>query len=211
MLRLTVMTLAGLWAGLMTFGTDLTAEEQAALDARRAEQTPLQTQIIAVLSDSFATEQKRQGAYVPTLAEIAAKEAVTPTKRDALQSPLVHLASAKVTPPQVSTTRVSHPEKLAAALSGKPLNVTNVAMPAPIQKVTPTTAEKDTADLREVTASRVNVRSGPSTNFEVMGQVSRADIVQIVSPVENGWVKILVEGDGVEGFMAARFLTSPDE
>ncbi|NIY79052.1 SH3 domain-containing protein [Celeribacter sp. HF31] len=60
--------------------------------------------------------------------------------------------------------------------------------------------------LREVTASRVNVRSGPSTANPVMGQVVRTEIVRVISPEENGWVKISVEGDGVEGYMAARFL-----
>lgn len=63
-----------------------------------------------------------------------------------------------------------------------------------------------TMALRTVTANRVNVRSGPSTDNAVVGSVVNAEIVRLVSEPTDGWVKIIVEGDGVEGFMASRFL-----
>lgn len=58
-----------------------------------------------------------------------------------------------------------------------------------------------------VNASRVNVRAGPSTTNSVIGSVDFADALQILSDPTEDWVKIRVEGDGVEGFMASRFLT----
>ncbi len=204
MFRLVVLTSFGLWAGLMSFGRDLSAEEQAKLDARRAANVPVQTQIMASLSSAFGSDQRRQGDYVPTLAELKAERALTPqpvlsTRDVANTAPvntnsMVHLASATTNMPTVATTTVAHPEKLAAIMN-----------PAP--QTAPQEEALNAFILREVSASRVNVRSGPSTQNAVLGQVVQAEIVRIISPEENGWVKISVEGDGVEGYMAARFLT----
>ena len=58
-----------------------------------------------------------------------------------------------------------------------------------------------------VSASRVNGRGGPSTANAVVGSVEFADAVQVLTDPSQDWVKIRVEGDGVEGFMASRFLT----
>ncbi|SFK14824.1 SH3 domain-containing protein [Celeribacter neptunius] len=194
MLRLIALSMLGLWATLMVFGGDLSPEERAALDARRADRTSL----VAALSDSlgtaFGSDSHRQGAYVPTLAELKSPTGVPQTSApQTTPSAQIHLASATV--PQststntVATTSVTHPDKLAAAM-------------IPTQQ-----PETKAMILREVTASRVNVRSGPSTANPVMGQVVHQEIVRVLSPVENGWVKISVEGDGVEGYMAAKFLT----
>ena len=60
--------------------------------------------------------------------------------------------------------------------------------------------------VRYVAASSVNVREGPSTGNPVVGRVAYADAVEILSEPANGWVEIRIEGDGVYGYMAARFL-----
>jgi hypothetical protein len=193
MLRLTLITLCGLWTAFMVFGRDFSAKEQAEFEANQAEKLPLMAQISDTFTEAFGGSSARQGDYVPTLAEL---KAATPEPNVA--QPLVHQASltaednAGLTAqpaaytPQIATTTVTDPEKMAAVLSAS--------------------AEPEML-LKQVTASRVNVRSGPSTMNEVLGQVVRADIVRVISPVENGWVKISVEGDGVEGYMSAKFLT----
>ncbi|ATG48744.1 hypothetical protein CEW89_14940 [Celeribacter ethanolicus] len=192
MLRLSLITLCGLWAALMVFGRDLSPSEQAAYDAHQAAKEPLMAQISDTFTAAFGSSPARQGEYVPTLAEL---KAATP-EPNATQ-PLVHqarltgdeisglTAQPATYMPQIATTTVTHPEKMAAVLTAS--------------------TEPDML-LQQVTASRVNVRSGPSTMNEVLGQVVRADIVRVISPVENGWVKISVEGDGVEGYMSAKFL-----
>ncbi|MBU1280196.1 MAG: SH3 domain-containing protein [Alphaproteobacteria bacterium] len=196
MLRLLAITFVGLWAALMVFGRDLSAEEQAQLDLRRSEKVSVVTSLSETWNDAFGADRKRQGAYVPTLAELQAQKALMPsrlapeTQSDAAQDTMVQLASFSDTPAQTvatATTRVSDPEKLAGLLQPVPMDAPEL-------------------DLREVTATRVNVRSGPSTRNEVLGQVHFAEIVQVISPVENGWVKISVEGDGVSGYMSANFL-----
>jgi uncharacterized protein YgiM (DUF1202 family) len=61
-----------------------------------------------------------------------------------------------------------------------------------------------------VSSSSVNVRQGPSTDYDVVGRLTRAEAVTIVSPEEDGWVQISIEGDGLTGFIAARLLTDTD-
>lgn len=182
----------------MVFGRDLSPEEQAALETRRAEKVSVFAQLSNTLSESFGSGAKRQGAYVPTLAEAQAVRSLpTPsTTAPAQDTARIHLASTQPEPVDLTgITRVSHPEKMAAMLSATP--------------AAPNATTADPASgmvLREVTASRVNVRSGPSTANPVLGQLVRSEIVRVISPEENGWVKILVEGAGVEGYMAAEFL-----
>lgn len=59
-----------------------------------------------------------------------------------------------------------------------------------------------------VTAGSVNVRQGPSTDTSVVGKLSSGEAVTVVASVDADWVQIVIEGDGVEGYVAARFLSS---
>jgi hypothetical protein len=61
-----------------------------------------------------------------------------------------------------------------------------------------------------VSSRAVNVRMGPSTNDDIVGRLTRAEAVTLVSPIEDGWARIRIEGDGIEGFIAARLLTDTD-
>lgn len=61
-----------------------------------------------------------------------------------------------------------------------------------------------------VSSKSVNVRMGPSTDYEVVGRLTRAEAVTVVSPEQDGWVRIAIEGDGLEGYIAARLLTDTD-
>ncbi|WP_050525625.1 SH3 domain-containing protein [Pseudorhodobacter aquimaris] len=61
-----------------------------------------------------------------------------------------------------------------------------------------------------INASAVNVRGGPSTSHSVVGRLTRDEAVAVVAPPKDGWVQIRIEGDGVDGFVAARLLTDID-
>lgn len=65
-------------------------------------------------------------------------------------------------------------------------------------------------DIRYVTGKRVNVRQGPSTDTSILEQVLFAEAVQVLTDPVEGWVLIRIEGDGVEGYIASRFLQSDD-
>lgn len=80
------------------------------------------------------------------------------------------------------------------------------------QQGTPATETVETPaqprlDLRFVTASRVNVRGGPGTNFNVIAQVVRNDEVEVLRSDENGWVRLRTP-EGQVGWMAERFLVA---
>lgn len=65
-------------------------------------------------------------------------------------------------------------------------------------------------DVRYVTVRSLNVRSGPSTSFGVVGKLAFGEATLVLSDAESGWVEIRIEGDGVVGYTASRFL-SDDE
>lgn len=190
MLRLSALTLGGLILSFLAFGGELSPSEKAELDSLRAERTS----IVTVMSDAFTDTSKRAPTYVATLAQLDSGN------KNLTDASFVQLAN--YTPehsgpkPQIaSTTTVADPAKLAALMA-----------PAAHQN-----ASLHDMVLRTVTANRVNVRSGPSTSNAVLGQVVRSDIVRVTSNPNDDWVKIVIEGDGIEGYMSSRFLTDIQE
>ncbi|PHQ99430.1 MAG: hypothetical protein COB39_03500 [Marinosulfonomonas sp.] len=120
--------------------------------------------------------------FTEMVAEIApVVEPVPEVTRSALISPV------EVVAPVV----VSTPEPVAVA-------VVSIPEPAP-ERI-----------IWFVTGSRVNVRGGPSTNYEVLGKVVYGEAAEIISDPDADWVKIRIEGDGVEGFIMKRFMTDVD-
>ncbi len=62
-----------------------------------------------------------------------------------------------------------------------------------------------------VTASAVNVRQGPSADTEALARLPRGEAVLATPSETPGWTRIVIEGDGVEGFVASRFLGGPTD
>jgi uncharacterized protein YgiM (DUF1202 family) len=89
----------------------------------------------------------------------------------------------------------------------EPEKTTAVAAITPV----PAVQEKARALPTMYVSSRsVNVRQGPSTDYEVVDRLTHAEAVTVVSPEQDGWVQIRIEGDGIEGFIAARLLADTD-
>ena len=90
-------------------------------------------------------------------------------------------------------------------------DLSETAVPVPAAAEPAAVGAETAADLplRWVTADAVNVRQGPSTANPVIGRVTRGEAVTMVDE-QAGWVRIRIEGDGVEGFVAARLLTDLD-
>ena len=77
----------------------------------------------------------------------------------------------------------------------------SVAPPAPPADATPR--------LQYVVADTVNVRAGPSAKTESLTKLDRGEAVQVLPSDTPGWSMIRLEGDGVEGYVATRFLGGP--
>lgn len=214
MLRMTLWTLVGVFGCLYVFGSDLTPDEQAAWDARRADRPSVTAMVQKAFSDDNA---RRMGGYVPTLAELEAQRSTSDEQTlvaslDATPDALIRTATSTTPADTHSTTTVSDPTKLVALLQD-----TTMAAPAGQESGMRSADAEDEREaepdmiLRTVTGRRVNVRQGPSTSYDVVGQVIEAEIVRVVSDPQQDWVKILVEGDGVEGYMSTRFLAELPE
>jgi hypothetical protein len=63
--------------------------------------------------------------------------------------------------------------------------------------------------LFSIAATAANVREGPGTAFAVLGSLVQGEQVLVVDEAEptNGWSRVRLEGDGVEGFIKSSLLT----
>ncbi len=83
-------------------------------------------------------------------------------------------------------------------------------VPAPEELESVIVVEEDPADIREVRGSRVNMRSGPGTQFSVLDTLTRGTRVEVLREPGNGWAKLKVEETGRIGWMSARLLRETD-
>jgi hypothetical protein len=62
-------------------------------------------------------------------------------------------------------------------------------------------------NLRWITANTANVRARASRNSSLTGKAERGQEVLVLWEEPNGWVRIRVEGDGLDGFVHKSLLT----
>jgi len=58
-----------------------------------------------------------------------------------------------------------------------------------------------------VTADSVNVRSAPSTEADILDRLGAGEAALLVAAVDSEWAQIVIQGDGVEGYVALRYLS----
>ncbi|MGL4238339.1 SH3 domain-containing protein [Tabrizicola sp.] len=58
-----------------------------------------------------------------------------------------------------------------------------------------------------VNADSVNVRAEPSTEAEILDRLGSGEATLMVQAVNDEWARIVIQGDGVEGFVALRYLS----
>ena len=59
-----------------------------------------------------------------------------------------------------------------------------------------------------VAGNSLNVRSGPSTDDAIVGKLLRGEAMLVIAREGDEWARIKIEGDGIEGFVATRFLSA---
>ncbi|MFN7223382.1 MAG: SH3 domain-containing protein [Paracoccaceae bacterium] len=119
-------------------------------------------------------------------------------------------AYAPKTTPDELVTRAADIEMVLPA-SAPTVAVSDVA-PAPLLVAAPAPQPEpispaNQSDVKFVIGKSVNVRSGPSTRDSVVGKLTRGEAVSVVWIEDNGWARVRVEGDGIDGFMSMDFLT----
>ena len=73
--------------------------------------------------------------------------------------------------------------------------------------VQPVSAPEISGDLRQVAGTRVNMRSGPGTEFGVVTTLSRGADVEVFEVNASGWARLRNVATGQEGWMAERLLS----
>ena len=209
MIRLSLITLAGLFSAMLVWGTDSGEQSTAALGDSIGE--PLETTVVeAVVETIVEPEPVNEVAAVP--------ETVLPETNIAT---VVETAVDRViagAPEMVQ--EVTQLETLDLTSPAKPNNLIIINSPdAPrgeplLNAVTiaaaETTSEAVTGDsskiLLAVNARSVNLRAGPSTNVAVVASLKRGEQAELVSEAADGWLQIRQVSTGKVGFMAGRFL-----
>lgn len=115
--------------------------------------------------------------------------------------------------PDVQMPLPAQPE--AAAYIPEPVRANSLPVVLPMASPAPSAPAADLAapapsadtDLRYVTGRAVNVRGGPSTGHPVIGSLVQGEAVRIIHDSGNGWAHILIEGDGIDGYISTRFLS----
>lgn len=108
----------------------------------------------------------------------------------------VILAAAVVAPKPIAEPAVFTPAVAKVALTATPV-LSRDSFADEIAKL---------ADYRQVTGSRVNLRGGPSTKFDVVTQLLRGEEVEILASQDNGWVKLRALDGSDIGWMSDSFL-----
>lgn len=191
MLRLTLLLCAGLFAALMIAG-----EDRGQLRPGLAEAAARKALDIAESPEPAAEPE----AVTVVAAEPAAKPAAKPVAEPA---PVVARAEPEpyVEPQRELVTEVEEP---VFSLS----SVGNEAVPdAPAPQAAPEVADGGAGTIWYVVADSVNVRAEPSTEAEVLGKLGSGEAALLVQAVDDEWARIVIQGDGVEGFVAMRYLS----
>lgn len=161
----------------------------------------------ALLEEQETAERAREITVEPVTLQLAtAQEVLTPA-------------------PRLNTTPARAVENPAARLEQAALELEEeqqIIIPSLIQgavpsdegSVTPVDFSQDapetpavTAERRRVSGSRVNVRGGPGTDFQVVNRLVRGDEVVILEDPGNGWVRLRPVDGGPVGWMADFLLT----
>lgn len=74
--------------------------------------------------------------------------------------------------------------------------------PEPVAETSPEPEQRTALDLRAVARDRVNLRSGPGTEFDVMGKLSRGTTVMVLEEPGDGWVMLQIVPGGKIGWTA---------
>ena len=71
-------------------------------------------------------------------------------------------------------------------------------------------AENDEAERRRVLANVLNMRSGPSSRFPVIGRLTGGERAVLTGETRRGWVHVRAEDGSSEGWVYGKYLARGD-
>lgn len=90
-----------------------------------------------------------------------------------------------------------------------PVVAAAVVAPVEIAVAQETAAPEPARDVRSVLGTRVNMRMGPGTGFDVITTLDGGTELEVLDVNADGWANVSVMGTGVMGWMAERLLSDP--
>ena len=140
--------------------------------------------------------------FVPEQREIAQVEEQAPdiVARADTTSLLSISSSNIIAPPTPQDADLELAAATAAALDSIEADVAEVTAPAVEPKL----------DIREVSGTRVNMRMGPGTGFDVITTLDGGTKLEVLEVNADGWANVSTVDRGIEGWMAERLLSTPD-
>lgn len=206
MLRLTFLLCSGLFLVMLLGGRDFgqlrPGLAQVAAEAKNFPTTAAVPSVeTAALVDNVTLSSSipAPATVAPLTVEAVPVPATVQVERVVVVPPADQIVQARSVPAEIAPQ--SEPENTVFTLS-------DYADPAP--DVAPIVAERAAeGEVWYVAGNSLNVRSGPSTNDAVVGKLTRGEATLVVWREGPDWARIRIEGDGIEGYVAMRFLT-PD-
>jgi uncharacterized protein YgiM (DUF1202 family) len=193
MLRMTLILCIGMYAALMIAGVD------------RGQMRPGLAEAAAKAARAGVSDVS--GAESPVVDEVVKVAAAEPAAKPAA-APVAEIAAAEpapyVEPERQLVTEVAEPVFSLASVGNEAVPSAPVEEPAAAPEV-PAGGE---GTIWYVTASSVNVRAEPSTEAEVVGKLGSGEATLMVQAIDEDWARIVIQGDGVEGFVAMRYLSA---
>ena len=187
MLRLTFLLCSSLFLVMLLGGRDFGQLRPGLVQAEAgADALPVTAEVPAVETVALASDAPE----TPVVVHAIVPDPVI------VKAPVVAVAlDAEVAPAPVPV----EPESTVFTLS-------NYADPAPEAGVAPEQAAE--GEIWYVAGNSLNVRAGPSTDDAIVGKLSRGEAMLMVSRDGGDWAQVRIEGDGIEGYVATRFLTA---
>lgn len=139
--------------------------------------------------------------FVPEQREMAAVDVAEEPEivARADTSTLMSLSTSNVVP-LVSDAEITQVVAQATALDAVEAEIVEVTAPAVEPKL----------DIREVAGSRVNMRMGPGTGFDVITTLDIGTKLEVLDVNDEGWANVATVDRGLEGWMAERLLTDSE-
>jgi hypothetical protein len=213
MLRLTLLLCLGMLVALFTLGED---RGQLRPGLARVKAEGRLDEVWAEARARAAGSPAPMAAPAPVVAEVAPQPAPAPAPApEPATAPPAILAAAS-TAIEVKAGRnvvraVEEPVFTLSALGNEPVpGEDGTAIDAALAEVA---AAPEAAPLPAggtiwyVTADSVNVRAAPSTEAEVLDRLGSGEATLLVTAVNSEWAQIVIQGDGVEGYVALRYLS----
>ena len=212
MLRLTILLIVAMGFALETLGQD-NGQLRPGL-AKAAAEGRLDEVWAAARAKEAAADKTAEGAFVD-VAEAAPEPepqpapelAPAPALAEAIEPDLV------VEPVREVVQAVDDPVFTLESFGNEPVPGeaearAGVEPEAAVQpEVQPDTLAEDQGQVWYVKADSVNVRAEPSTEAEILGKLGNGEALLMVAVVDDEWARIVIQGDGVEGYVATRFLS----